>query len=560
MENYLIVTGAPDIPVAENAARNLDAYKVYYFDPVLADLIRDSSLQHAELIVWDDAPDYPALVESAHARAFAMERDLAESLRPLLPQHTADAWQHLNLYYFFLTFLWYSRLWRELGGRLAGGRAHVFINDNPVNYYWPSFLPGLLLLEQLRSWGFPFSAFTYGARPDESDVVMDFPAAGPVAERFDLLTHLPTCFYDVGYFNEELRASGKTNINVQPKYWSVALEATQRINLLRLGERRNLTDLPAFDAVAQALTESIDALLVPYISTADFRARQAGQLSHLYQSQATSLHLMESYFERVKPKKIVLSDHDAGFHGPILSFAERHDLSVFMLPHSKVCNDIEFVGKNITILTHPLQGQPLRNGVGKEVFYSGLSYPEMISKNTGMPAAINKVGLLLNGFSLNGIFCTDLSSYISGIIKIQQWCRSFGIELAIRSRPGNTLTSLLVSALGVARSGIEACTNCSIQSFAQGIDVCLMYDSPTSGAIEFLKSGIPIVNTVPKPLSAAEVLWVNHSVVPQLSVEETLSKLLSFRLDENIWHKFSRNQSSSYLRLFDASYALRYYL
>jgi hypothetical protein len=231
-----------------------------------------------------------------------------------------------------------------------------------------------------------------------------------------------------------------------------------------------------------------------------------------------------------------------------------------MLPHSKVCNDIEFLYKNITVLTHPVQGHPLRNGGKKVVFHSALSYPEIVTGNTGMPRAIKKVGLLLNGFSLNGIFCTDYSSYIDGIVRIHQWCSIFGIELAIRSRPSNVLSSFLVNALGVERSSIDGCTDCSIQTFSQGVDLCLMYDSPTSGAIEFLKLGIPILNTVPMPLSASEVVWINNFVVPRLSVEETLSRLLEFHLDENIWHKFSRNQSSMYLRLFDDSYGLRYYL
>jgi hypothetical protein len=557
MENYLIVTGASDIPVAENAARNLDTYKVYYFDPVLSDLIRDSSLQHTELIVWDDAPDYPALVESAHARSFAMERELSGSLQPFLPDHVADAWQHLNLYYFFLTFQWYSRLWREMEGRLADGRAHVFINDNPVNYYWPSFLPGLLLLEQLRSWGVPFSAFTYGARPDESDVVMDFPAAGPVTERFDLLTHLPTCFYDVGYFNEELRASGKTNINIQPKYWGVALEATQRINLLRLGEHRNLADLPAFDDVAKALTERIDALLVPYISTADFRARQAGQLSHLYQSQVTSLHLMERYFEPAYPKKLLLSDHDAGFHGPLISFAKRHSISVLMVPHSKTSLDLDFADRDVTMLTHPMQGAPLFNSERKRLLHVSLTYAETFSGRSAMPKPLRCIGLLLNGLSLNGILCTNFAAYFRGIQQIDSWCKANQMELSIRCRQGQSLTELLGGAIGSARNRLEADLAGSLQNFVHGIDLCLMYDTPTNAGIEFLRVGKPILNPVPSSLSRGEAGTANSQVVPRAGIDETLQWLDEFVADENSLQLFCNRQFADYVGLFRESCALR---
>jgi hypothetical protein len=560
MENYLIVTGAADIPVAENVARNLAHYRVLYFDPVLADLIRDSDLEHGELIVWDDAPDYPALVDAAHARAFGLERDLAESLRPLLPEHTADAWQHLNLYYFFLTFLWYSRLWRELGGRLADGRAHVFINDNPVNYYWPSFLPGLLLLEQLRSWGVPFSAFTYGARPDESDVVMDFPAAGPLTEHFDLLTHLPTCFYDVDYFNEELRACGKTNINIQPKYWSVALEATQRINLLRLGERRNLADLPAFDVVAQALTERIDALLVPYISTADFRARQAGQWSNLYQSQVTSLHLMERFFEPARPKKLLLSDHDAGFHGPLISFAVKHSIPVLMVPHSKTSLDLDFACRDVTILTHPMQGVHPLNSERKRCLHFSLPYAETFSSRSSMPRPLRRVGLLLNGLSLNGILCSDFGAYVRGIQKVDRWCKENQIDLAIRCRQGQALTEILGEAIGLERSRIEADLKGSLQTFVQSIDLCLMYDTPTNAGIEFLRVGVPILNPIPAPLSRSEAATVNQLIIPSASVDTILAQMDSFVADENSLQVFCLGQFADYMGLFKSAYALRRFL
>ncbi len=561
MENILIITAAHDIPIAEITAKDLASYRVYFFDPTLVDVIQGSALRNTELIVWDAGPDYPTLVQSAHALAFALEQELDQSLRALLSGSSIAAWQHMNLHYFFMSFQWYSCLWRDVLEKLREGKLHVFLNDNPAYYYWPSFLPALLLLEQLRTWNISFSAVTYGARPDESDVVMNLCDCNPDSERFDLLTHLPTCFYDIDYFNAELRASGKSNINIVSKYWDVALAATKNINLIRLKDQQTLSGgQPALDVIAEQLAEKLDSLLTPYIATPDFRARQASHLSNLYQSQLASAYLLEQYFKRHKPGKMLLSDHDAGFHGPLISFAEQHNIPVFLLPHSKVSHDVDFTYQNITALTHPIQGLPLVNGCQKRLLHFALSYPENFSSRSAMPPPIKKIGLLLNGLSLNGVLCTDFATYINGIKKIDQWCKQSGVELSIRCRQGQALAEILNQAIGMERVGVQSVLAGSLQSFAQSIDLCLMYDAPTSAVIEFLRTGIPILNPIPAPLSKAEALWANSAIVPRDRVEATLEMLDGFIADDNNLRVFCTNQFADYVCLFKQSRALRHLL
>lgn len=561
MENILIITASHDIPIAEITAKDLASYKVYFFDPTLVDVIQGSTLRNTELIVLDACPDYPTLVQSAHAHAFALEQELDQSLRALLPECSIAAWQHMNLYYFFMSYLWYSCLWRDVLGKLQEGKLHVFLNDNPAYYYWPSFLPALLLLEQLKTWNISFSAVTYGVRPDESDVVMNLCDGNPHSERFDLLTHLPTCFYDIDYFNAELQASGKSNINIVSKYWDVALAATKNINLIRLKDQQTLSGgRPALDAIAKQLAEKLDSLLTPYIATPDFRARQASHLSNLYQSQLASAHLLEQYFKQHKPGKMLLSDHDSGFHGPLISFAEQHNIPVFLVPHSKVSNDIDFTYSNITALTHPIQGSPLVNGCRKRLFHFALSYPENFFGRSATPPPIMKIGLLLNGLSLNGVLCIDFTTYINGIKQIDQWCKRHNIELSIRCRQGQALAEILNQAISMERAKVLAVLAGSLQAFVQSIDLCLMYDAPTTAEIEFLRAGVPILNPIPAPLSKAESLWANSDVVPRASVEATLEVLDSFIADGNSLHMFCTKQFADYVSLFRQAYALRRFL
>ncbi|MBK7000790.1 MAG: hypothetical protein IPH35_12725 [Rhodoferax sp.] len=561
MENILIITGEHDIPIAEITAKDMASYKVYFFDPTLVDMIQDSALRNAELVVWDACPDYPTLEQSAHAHAFALEQELDQSLRTMLPECSITAWQHFNLYCFFMAYHWYSGLWRDKQEKLKAGNLHVFLYDNPANFYWPSFLPALLLLEQLRTWNISFSAVTYGARPDESDVVMNLCDGNPCSERFDLLTHLPTCFYDISYFIAELQASGKTNINIEPKYWSVAMAATKNINVIRFKDQQTLSDgRPALDAMAKQLAEKLDSLLTPYIATPEFRIRQTIQLSNLYQSQLVSLHLLEQYFKQHKPGKMLLSDHDAGFHGPLISFAERHNIPVYLLPHSKVGHDCNFSYSNITVLTHPIHGGSPVNVVGKRLLHFSLSFPENFSGHCKMQPPLKKIGLLLNGLALNGVVFNGLMSYIDGIKQIDQWCKQHGIELSIRCRQGQTLAGILNQAIGIERGSIQAALAGSLQTFVQSIDLCLMYGAPTSASLEFLRTGVPILNPIPIPLGKAEAQWANTQVIPRASIEATLEMLDSFISDDNNLHVFCTNQFADYVSLFKQSYALRRFL
>ena len=476
MDDILIITAAQDIPAAEEYAQKLASYRVLFFDPTLVDTIHASALRHTEFVVWDACPDYPALTLAGHTQACAFESALQESVAPLLPPDTSLlGWQHLNLYYFFTAYDWYNGLWRDVLPRLKDHKVHVFLNDNPCLYYWPAFLPALLLLQLLRTCDIAFAALRYGERADESDVVLNLDPAIPAGAPWDVVTHVPTCFYDAPYFSAELRAAGKRSLDLLPKYWGVPIETTAQANLLRLGDQRRLYgEQPPLQALEAALTARLEALLRPYLATADYCARQARVLSNLYQAQLVSLHMLEGHFARHKPGKLLLSDHDAGYHGPLLAFAERHRLPVLMVPHAKTSDDTEFGYDGITMLTHPLQGRPLHNGRGKRVLQHALGYAEEFSGRSTPPGPLRRVGLLLNGLSLNGILCTPWTPYLDGIRQIETWCREHGLALAVRCRQGQALGELLTAGTAITRDTLLAGIQCSLPAFADGVDLCLM--------------------------------------------------------------------------------------
>lgn len=559
MDDILIITASYDIGPAEEYAQQLERYRVMFFDPTLVDVINASRLRNAELVVWDGCADYPALTLAGHEQANRLEQTLQERMAPLLPPDTSlFGWQHLNLYYFFTAFDWYNGLWRDVLPRLQGHKAHVFVNDNPAIYYWPSFMPALLLLQLLRTLQLPFAASRYGQRRDESEIVLNLDPTQPASAPWDVVTHIPTCFYDAPYFSAELQAAGKRSLDLVPKYWGVPIETTARANLLRLSDQRRLCgNQPPLEHLDGPLTACLDELLQPYLATADYRARQARLLSNLYQSQLASLYMLEGHFAQHKPGKLMLSDHDSGFHGPLVTFAARHRIPVLMVPHAKTSDDTEFCYDGITMLTHPIQGRTLHDGRGKRLLQHFLGYAEEFSARSTPPQPLRKVGLLLNGLSLNGVQCTPWAPYLEGIQQIDAWCRAHGLELAVRCRQGQSLIELLSGATGITRDTLQAGINCSLAAFADSVQLCLMYDAPTNADVEFLRKGIPVLNPVPGTLGRAEAGTANAAIVPRDSVAGILQLVDTFVADSNNLHAFQLRQFADYINLFRNSYALR---
>lgn len=545
--NVLIITSSYDIPIAETAAEGLDGYRTFFFDPTLVDEIKRSKLRNTELIVWHDCPTSTALDAYGHEHATAFERALDAVARPVLGDVSLEGWQHFNLIYFFQQFHWYSGLWPAVFGRLEGMTPHVFVCDTPPSFYWPSFIPTLLLLQYLRTYDRPFKAVRYGERPDEADVVINLTDGNPEGKRYDVLTHLPTCFYDIPYFRQELSASGRAVLNIEPKYWSVGPVPGDAVDMMRLDDQQRVNGPdPRLAELAALLDAHIGPLLTPYIASEGYRARYAAQLSRLYQSQYISCQLLERYFHNGRPSRVLLADDDAGFHGPILSYAARHHIPVLQVPHSKVSLDHNFIHANVTVLTHALQGGVPMNAHRKRLPHALLAYPEQLQASTAYPAPLRTVGLLLNGLSLNGVMCTAHEPYFAGIRAIDAWCKRRGVELTIRSRPGQSMHQLLQAEIGMDAGALDASLGRPLAEWARALDVCLMYDAPTTASLEFLKNGIPIVNPVPDSLSPAETLTCDTALVPRGDVAAILRQLDGFLDDTDNLDAFRRQQFAAY--------------
>ena len=563
MEQAIIIINADDIPTAEKLAATLENYTIYTFDPVLVDRIAAAGLRPVQFIAWHTAPAYASLYEEAHASAYALEKDLDASRHDILPEVSVYSWQHLSLYYLFMSMQWYQGMWNSVGLKLSEKHLHIFISDNPSNFYFNSYIPALTLMQFCRQHDIEFSGYSYGGKQDVSNHLPDLAGRNNETSNEFLLTHLPTCMYDMAYFNQEMEASGKTIINVKAKYFSMPVQAHFEIEIIDAANIEQEIASPLRERI-EAFLSIVAAKLDVYFSrtlvTTVFRERQVNQIINTYRSQLFSYFLLGRYFQEKMPSKILLSDHDTGLHGPLLAFAEKYDIPILILPHSKTTPDLEFTYKNMRALTHPSQGADILDRNQCRVPHFKLCIPTKFESSIAMPEPIKTVGLLLNAYSLNGIYFANYERYIAGIKKIYDFCKLHSLDLQVRCKPSYSLMQLLVWEVDLDIGMLYDSSRISMVDYSNQCDICLMYDTPTAGALEFLAKSIPILNPVLGPLTPPQAVTTHPHTIARESVDECLHKLASFKADPSLLQQFKMRQFLTYLNLFSDAQPLRAFI
>jgi len=562
MNHVLVIINGADIGPAANLAATLPSYSVVTCDPILVDQIQAAGLAAPRFLPWLDCPPYNQLDPAAHAAVDAFERGLDAALAPLLPGVSLQGWQHLNLYYQWLAMTWYGPLWKALAPVLDGAHVHVFVCDVPGSFYYNSFLAPTLLMWQLKVRGIEFSGYTYGALDDDADVIADLAGRYPHKGAGDILVHVPTCMYDLAYFHGEAQASGKHLSNYTAKKFHMPLPA-QRVVPLANAEAA-LRAMPAvlqqqITAAVAAIEAALEAYLAPLLELPYYRQRQSQHLARLYRSQLVMYFELLRHHAEGRPEKLLLSDHDTGFHGPLVAFARHFGLPVLMVPHAKTSAYVEFNYRNITVLSHPLQGTEVCHAGGQVLPHGRLAYPERFTADSELKP-LRTLSLLLNAPSLNGIYYTRWDAYLDGIKRIADWCEQHGVTLKLRCKPSYSIVRLLASELGMDIDTLIANARETMDEHVAGCDLCLMYDTPTSALLYFLRNGVPVLNTVVDQLSPSELSMGNPSLVPPESVIATLRRLDLFLHDPASLAAWRSSQFRAYLQLFEAARPLRQYL
>ncbi len=569
MSDLLLLLDGESIRPGAALAETMPGCRVRVFDPTLVDKARQAGFTDVEFVPFGSGSSYDELCRWSHTQAATVGARLQAEFARVDPPLDIVGWQHLNLYYQFLALRWFSELWADQAAGLAAGDAgttlHIPVNDNPGHYYWPSFVPGLLLMQRLRAaggMGTEFRAYNFGTRPDAAQRVPLFDGPTPTGD--EVLTHLPTCFYDRDYLAGELAASGRPVLNLPARQWNIDMPASARS--VPLGDLATaLAALPTdtvqrFETLRARAHAIFDEALLPWLPSPNYRERQAAFNAALLHSQLVLHASLEHHFAERRPQRVLMSEHDAGFHGPLLSWAQRHQITTLLVPHAKTMWDIEFPCKTFATFTHPLQAEALVDAHGRHVPHHPLLLPETLKLDTTMPGPLKSVSLLLNGLMLGGVACTPYDFYADGIARIARWCRQRGVQLKVRSRPGQVMLDLLMQHAGLTPAEIEAPMAGPLTSFVAETELCLMYDAATNAAADFLRAGVPILNPVVDVLSRAERMTCSDLIVPREDVAATLDRLDHFVADPQRLQLFRTRQFVRYAALFENARPLRQWL
>lgn len=545
MSPAIVILSPADLPAAAQIAARLDGHELLVFDPVLIDAVAEAGLGAARWLQWDAAPPFARLPAEAHHQAHALGAQLDAVAEPLWPGLGLGSWQHLNLYYLHMALAWYAPLFAALVPQLAGRTLHVPLCDAPQHFYFPSFVPALLLLLAAQRSGIAFQAYSFPGPADPGPQVPALhgspaPPRGPF-----LLAHLPTCFYDIGHFDAEIAAAGMAVVNLRAPRWDVPVRADTTVDAVPAAGMRGAVPVAALarvDAVTAALAEVLDRHLAPWLAAPAYRRRQTAHLRAGFEAQLLSLVLLNQHFAATPPRRLLLSDHDCGLHGPLCAFARQHQRPTVVLPHSRTSADIEFLPHDATVVHHAIQGGAVHDLAQRRPAQHAIDYPLALRWNTAPTGTVRTVGLLLNGVALNGVPGADLAPWLLGIAEIADWCRAQGVELLVRSRPGQSLRQLLVARCGLDAAQMAASVQGTMAAFAERCDLCLMYDAPTSGALELLARGIPLLNPVASGLTRRERATVDEQVVPRAATAASLARAAELLADPLEFERFRKQQ------------------
>jgi len=563
MRETVLILHADSIAGAQQICAGLQDYDIYLFDPALGDAVAASGLRNVELVTGLGGPPYHFIDRDAHEAAFALEAELDLAQRECETGISIFGWQHLSLYYLLLTLRWYSGLWERHGSRLQQRRIHLLINDNAAEFQANSFLPALPLISYLQESGIAFKTYEYGAKGTPEYPVPDLSGDVPDGESEYILTHLSACFDDVSYLGDEISAAGKPVINLESKEWNVVLPGSQQVGLT--DAQNVVAELPAelqdqLDQFTWTLHEAVERLLTPHIKLANYRARQVDHIVHQYQAQLVAYFELQRFFEDTVPSKLLLSEHDTGFNGPLISFAEERSLPVILLPPAKVASDIEFTYGSILVLAHPMQGRAIYNPNRRPVRTLPISYAERFASTSAVGAGLRAISLILNAVSLNGVPFASIDLYLDGIKRIVAWSKDNDVALKIRCKRGGSIIRLLDASLGIDADMLTRNLDTTIEEYARDCDLCLMYELPSIDALHFLCNSIPIFNPIVTEHTPAQLALSNPDVMPAENLSTALQRMDGFKSDPLTLYAFRDAQFRAYLGLFQTARALRVYL
>ncbi len=560
-----------DLPAAAQLAQQISAGQggqapvITVFDPVLLTYARHNGTPEAQLLPTPDLD----ISHGVTAQVLAATRTVCAAadavMADLVPAARGAAWCGHWLQYLHFTALGYRRLAQRMLPALAGDTLRVLLPDLPHRFGFHSYLPGLVFSDVMRQAGVAVQLYSAPVPAWDAPLLPD-PMSGPGGPdaAVDLLCHLPTCFYDAALFCSEIRAAGRQALVLPAQVFNAPLDGLPTAGMAspdRLAERLDAVTVLRLNSLLPRLAEVLTSHLEPLLPAAGLLQTQVRALVAGYRHNALLYLALAQRFAKVPPATLLLSNHDVGLHGAMLSFARQHGVRTVMVPHAKVYPDpLTSYGHDILCLGHPLQGGDVLDLDSHRMPWAALDFAEPRQSSGGSPKPLATLGIVLNAVSLNSMCLVDVQAYLAGLSRLRDWCSAQGVACRIRCRPNGSVLSLLVDALALTDADLARDQEGSIADFGRQCDLVLGYDVPTSGMLALLDAGVPVLQALCRRLGPQEWRSLDAGVVPQLMLDAVIAQLATYRGDALALWRFGHQQASQCAARTAAALPLRAYL
>lgn len=564
MKPLITVTHRLDLPAAAALQNQLEGAELLLFDPQLFDQARSLGLGNARLARTVGPGFMSEVFRRARSDMAAHQARLDAVLAELLPEAEGCQWGYFNAFYALLNLRGYAALGRCLAEDApAGAVVHLLGAAAPYRYGQPSGAACMAMAAALQGAGVQHRSYLYDVGQLPGPELPDWRPLEqrPAARRW---AHLPTCFYDKDYLAAQILAAQGDCLQVPAQFYDVELSGIERLPLRPLDEVRAALG-PAHQQQCEELAARVRPvvlqLLASELRNEAFIQLQAQALVEALLLQFTLFHDVEQRVQAL-PGQLLLSNHDSGLLGGLLSLARRHRLPVLMLPHAKFQNiPLPKLGGQMQCLHHPVQGADCRDTDDRRVPGALLRFGE---RHQPVPAQapaqpLRTLGVLLSGLSHNGLSTADIRAYLDGLRQLQDWGRRRGVEVLLRYKPTEGFPLLLQESLGVTPESLQRGVAQPLVAFVQGCDACLGYDIPTSAAIEPLMHAVPMLHCQLRALVWEEKALLDRELVPSLPLGECLDELDAWWRDPALQWDFQRRQHARLAqRLADSPSLLQY--
>lgn len=534
---------------------------VTVLDPVLLTHARVNGVPQAQLLPTPDLD----IAHGVTLQVLAATRTVCAAadavLAEFIPAARGAAWCGHWLQYLHFTAIGYRQLAQRLLPAFAGSKLHVLLPDLPHRFGYHSFVPGMVLADVVRQAGVAVQLYSTPVPAWDAALLPD-PAtcAGPV----QLLCHLPTCFYDAALFSAEIQAAGRATLVLPSQLFNAPVDGLPAAAMVApqvLAGRLDGRQLQQLEQVLDRLGSVLSQQLQPLIPAPGPLAAQVRALLGQYRLNALLYLALQQRFAAAPPATLLLSNHDVGLHGALLSFARAHGVRTVMVPHAKVYPDpLTSYGHDILCLGHPLQGGDVLDLDSHRMPWAPLSFAETRQAPGGAPRRLSTLGIVLNAVSLNCMCLVDVQVYLDGLARLRAWCAAQGVDCRIRCRPNGSVMSLLGDVLQISDAELVRDQEGSIADFGRGCDLVLGYDVPTSGMLELLAAGVPVLQALCRRLGPQEWRSLDAEVVPQRMLDALLPRLAQFRGDALALWQFGQQQAAQCAARATAALPLRAYL